>query len=45
MSTTVAIVLPEWMVWLLLVLIVLHGTQTVLGMYLYWLKHKIEKLK
>lgn len=45
MNTTVVIVLPEWMVWLLLVLILLHGTQAVLGMYLAWLKHKVEKLK
>ena len=44
MNTTVSIVLPEWMVWMLLFLIVLQCIHTALGAYLSWLKSRVEKL-
>jgi hypothetical protein len=43
MNTTVSFVLPEWMVWLLLFLIVLQCIDTALGAYLAWLKSRLAK--
>lgn len=43
MNNTITIVMPEWMTWLLLFLIVLQCVNTVLGAYLSWLKSRLAK--
>ena len=43
MNTTVAVVLPEWMVWMLSVIIILQGVHVIASIYVEWLKSRIEK--
>lgn len=43
MNTTVAVVLPEWMVWALSIIIILQGVHTIASIYVEWLKSRIEK--
>lgn len=45
MNTIVAIVLPEWMVWVLALLAVLSAIQSSMQIYSAWLRAKIEKMK
>lgn len=43
MNTTVAVVLPGWMVWLLVAIIVLQGVHAIASIYVEWLKSRIER--
>lgn len=45
MNTTVAVVFPEWFVWMLVVLVALQSIHAVLGVYLNWLRHRTKKAR
>ncbi|MEO7065366.1 MAG: hypothetical protein ABI114_00495 [Rhodanobacter sp.] len=45
MNTTIAIVLPAWMAWLVVGLIALQASNAIAELYIKWLQRKVEKLK